>query len=111
MFAADGLLEYTNEAALPLWAAAHASGTPSPLDAIVGRGLLAGEVSRDVVIGCGGHFGSDGEWQRPCDIVVNAIPLHAATDGVNGLLMTMEDVTVRRETERLRPMLETLGRL
>jgi hypothetical protein len=111
LFAADGTLEYANDAALPLRDDVHNACAPSPLDAIVTRGLLAGETAHDVEVVCGGWLNDHGEWRPSRDVLVNATLIPSVSAEGNGLLVTLEDVTARRELERLRPMLQTLGRL
>ena len=43
--------------------------------------------------------------------LVNATPLGIAREEVDGLLITVEDITARVEMERFRPMIESIARL
>ncbi|MDQ6828744.1 MAG: PAS domain-containing protein [Gemmatimonadota bacterium] len=112
LLARDGALAYVNDAARRFWAAAHASAAPSDFDAIVTRALLAGETVRDAEITldvCGSQDARD--WLSGRHFIVDATPLSAARDGVDGLVMTILDVTARREMERFRPLIESIARL
>lgn len=51
------------------------------------------------------------DWLRGRRFIVNATPLSSARDGMDGLVMTVEDVTARSEMERFRPLLESMARL
>ena len=112
LLAMDGKLTYANVAARDFWSAVHASGASAQVDAIVTRALLAGETVRDQEItldAIGPQVGS--EWLRGRRFKVNATPLSEARDGMDGLAMTVEDVTALREMERFRPLIESIARL
>ncbi len=112
LLAKDGALTYANDAARHFWSAAHASAASADLDAIVTRALLAGETVRgqEITLGAGSPLESR-DWLRGRRFCVNATPLSGARDGMDGLVMTVEDVTARSEMERFRPMIESIARL
>ena len=112
LLARDGALTYANVAARRFWAAAHASAASGDFDAIVTRALLAGEAVRDQEITLDASCCDEGrDWLRGRRFIVNATPLSSARDGMDGLVMTVEDVTARSEMERFRPLLESMARL
>lgn len=112
VLAKDGSLVYANGAARPFLAEAHAAAAPSAFDALVARALLAGEVVRGRAISFGPRTSARGPaWTVGRHYLVNATPLCVAGDEVDGLLITVEDVTARKELERFRPMIESIARL
>jgi len=112
VLAKDGSLVYANDAARPFWSEAHTAAAPSAFDAIVARALLAREVVRGEAITLDPRVSARGrEWVVGRHYLVNATPLCIARDGVDGLLITVEDITARTEMERVRPMIESIARL
>jgi nitrogen fixation/metabolism regulation signal transduction histidine kinase len=108
----DGALSYANDAARHFWSAAHTGAVSAEFDAIVTCALLAGEAVRDQKITVDASSpGEERDWLRGRHFIVNATPLSRARDGLDGLVMTVEDVTARSEMQRLRPMIESLTRL
>lgn len=112
VLAKDGSLVYANEAALPFWSEAHTAAAPSAFDAIVARALLAREVVQGEAITLDPHASTRGrERMVGRHYLVNATPLYVAPEEVDGLLITVEDITARTEMERFRPMIESIARL
>jgi len=112
VLAKDGSLVYVNDAARPFWAASHAAAAPSAFDALVARALLAREVVRGQAITFGPRTPArGGEWTVGRHYLVNATPLCVAGNEADGLLITVEDITARKELERFRPMIESIARL
>ncbi len=112
VLAKDGSLVYANDAARPFWSEAHTAAAPSAFDAIVARALFAREVVRDEAITLDARVSARGrERIVGCHYLVNATPLSMARDEVDGLLITVEDITARTSMERFRPMLESISRL
>lgn len=112
VLAKDGSLVYANEAARPFWSEAHAAAAPSAFDAIVARSLLAGEVVRGEAITLDRRVSARGRDRMVGrHYLVNATPLYVAPEEVDGLLITVEDITARTEMERFRPMIESIARL
>lgn len=112
VLAKDGSLVYANDAARPFWAEAHAAAAPSAFDAIIARALLAREVVRGEAIALeprASERGSERTAER--HYLVNVTPLYVTPNEVDGLLITVEDITSRTEMERFRPMIESLARL
>jgi PAS domain-containing protein len=112
VLAKDGSLVYANDAARPFWAEAHTAAAPSAFDAIVARALLAREVVRGEAITLESRVaarGSERTAQR--HYLVSVTPLYVAPYEVDGLLITIEDITARTKLERFRPMIESLVRL
>jgi PAS domain-containing protein len=108
----DGSVVYANDAARPLWTNAHACAAPAPLDAIIARALLAGVVVRDEELAIDPVVARrDHHWICGQHLVVSATPLSRAQHEMDGLLVTLEDVTARKEMAHLRPMIESLVRL
>jgi PAS domain-containing protein len=112
LLAMDGALTYANDAARDFWSAAHAGAASADFDAIVTRALLAGEIvnGQELTLDRQSHH-KRRDWLRGRHFIVNATPLIAARDGIDGVVMTVEDVTGRTEMERFRPMIESLARL
>jgi hypothetical protein len=112
VLAKDGSLVYANDAARPFWSEAHTAAAPSAFDAIVARALLAGEVVRGKAITLDTRVSARGRgWMVQRHYLVNATPFGIAREEVDGLLITVEDVTARAEMERFRPMIESIARL
>jgi PAS domain-containing protein len=112
VLAKDGSLVYANDAARPFWSEAHAAAAPSGFDATVARALLAREVVRGKVVTLDPRVSTRGrERTVGRHYLVNATPLCGAQDEVDGLLITVEDITARVELERFRPMIESIARL
>jgi PAS domain-containing protein len=108
----DGSVVYANDAAWPLWTNAHTSASGAALDNIIARALLAQIVVRDQEITVDPCLpGHDRDWIHGHHLQVSATPLCRARDEMDGLLVTIEDVTARTEMERVRPMFESLARL
>jgi nitrogen fixation/metabolism regulation signal transduction histidine kinase len=112
LLATDGALTYANDAARDFWATAHAGSASADFDAIVTRALLAGEIVRgeQITLNTRNHRERH-DWLRWRHFLVNATPLSVARDGMDGIVMTVEDVTARTEMDRFRPMIESLARL
>jgi PAS domain-containing protein len=112
VLAKDGSLVYANDAARPFWSEAHTAAAPSAFDAIVARALLAREVVRGEAITLEPRLSARGR-ERAAErhYLVNVTPLYVAPDEVDGLLITVEDITARTEMERFRPMIDSLARL
>ena len=112
VLAKDGSLVYANDAARPFWSEAHTAAAPSAFDAIVGRALLAREVVRGEAITLDPRVSARGHDRMVRRrYLVNATPLHVAAEEVDGLLITVEDITARAEMERFGPMIESIARL
>jgi len=112
VLAKDGSLVYANDAARPFWAEAHAAAAPSAFDAIVARALLAREVVRDEAITLDPRISAPGhERMVGRHYLVNATPLYVGPEEVDGLLITVQDITARTAMERFRPMIESIARL
>ena len=112
LLSSDGSIVYANDAARPLWANAHACAAPSQLDDIVARALLAGVVVRDQDIVVESTLPNHGRrWSCREHLRVSATPLCRARHAMDGLLVTLEDVTARKELEHVRPMIESMVRL
>ena len=108
----DGSVVYANDAARPLWTNAHASEARPALDNIIARALLAQIEVRDQEITLDPClFGHDRDWIHGRHLLVSATPLCRARDDMDGLLVTIEDVTARKEMELAQPMFESLARL
>ena len=108
----DGALTYANLAARRFWSAVHASAASGKFDAIVTRALLAGETVREQEITLDASTDHERrDWLGGRRFIVNATPLAGARDGMDGLIMTVEDVTARSEMERFRPLIESIARL
>ena len=112
VLAKDGSLVYVNDAARAFLSKAHTAAAPFAFDAVVARALLAGEVMRGKAITLDSRVSARG---RDCmarrHYLVNATPLGVAGEEVDGLLITVEDVTARAEMDRFRPMIESIARL
>jgi hypothetical protein len=112
LLSTDGSVVYASDAARPLWAKAHASAAPSLLDAIVANALLAGAVVRDQEITVDSLAASHGRgWRGRQHLVVNATPLCQSLHEMDGLLVTLEDVTAAKELAHVRPVIDSLVRL
>jgi hypothetical protein len=112
VLAKDGSLVYANDAVRPFWSEAHSAAAPSAFDAIVARALLAREVVRGEAITLDPRVSARGrEWVVGRHYLVNATPLGIDREEVDGLLITVEDITARVEMERVRPMIESIARL
>lgn len=112
VLAKDGSLVYANDAARPFWAEAHTAAAPSAFDAIVARALFAREVVRGEAITFDPRVSARGrERMVGRHYLVNATPLYVAPEEVDGLLITVEDITARIEMERFRPIIESIARL
>ena len=112
LLAMNGALTYANDAARDFWSAAHAGTASADFDAIVTRALLAGEIVHDqeLTLDARNHH-ERRDWLRGRHFIVNATPLSVARDGMDGVVMTVEDVTARTAMDRFRPMIESLARL
>jgi len=112
LLSSDGSIVYANDAARPLWANAHACAAPSPLDDIVARALLAGVVIRDQdIIVESSNPAHRRRWSCRQHLRVSATPLCRLRHAMDGLLVTLDDVTARKEMEEARPVMDTLVRL
>ena len=112
LLSTDGSVIFASDAARPLWAKAHASAAPSVLDAIVANALLAGAVVRDQEITVDSlPANRKGGWRGRQHLVVNATPLCHALHEMDGLLLTLEDVTAAKELAHVRPVIDSLVRL
>ncbi|AHG92575.1 PAS domain containing protein (plasmid) [Gemmatirosa kalamazoonensis] len=102
VFMADrqGRLVYANAAARR-----DVAALPDAVGSLLGRALLTGEVVRDEEIELGSTTG------RRRYASVSVTPLGASLDAIDGAVLTMADVTDRKWSEALEPMVESLARL
>lgn len=98
----DGKLEIVNSAASALFADVRAR---EPIDWIVARVLLTGEIVRDEEAL---YLGVHNEWRT---LSISATPLEDEPGHVTHAIVTFEDVTDRNRGREWEPVMRALSRL